>query len=73
MRLKKKCPQDSAEFLTAHGEWQSEAYKKTIADNRRLTEQLISDLLDSRTHAQNRQLLKELNAWINRLERLKAA
>ncbi|MGI9275509.1 MAG: DUF6279 family lipoprotein [Endozoicomonas sp.] len=59
--------------LTAHREWQSEAYQSTITENRRLTERLISDLLESRTHAQNRQLLKELNLWINRIERLKKA
>ena len=66
-------PTRLSRVLTAHRDWQSEAYQKTIAENRRLTERLISDLLDSRTHAQNRQLLKELNLWISRIERLKAA
>ena len=64
-------PARLSRVLTAHREWQSETYQKTIAENRHLTERLISDLLKSRTHAQNRQLLKELNRWIIRLERLK--
>ena len=57
--------------LVSHESWQSTAYRDTVAGNRRLTEKLIADLLGSRSRAQNRTLLEELNRWINRLEQMK--